>query len=455
MKYPDQESATLEFKAALPKNDQIIKTIIAFCNEKGGRLIIGVEDDGAIVGIAEEQAQQAMEYLEKSIYEASNPPILPKVYAQVLCDKILLIIEVSSGMNKPYYLKSEGLDKGVYIRLGRSTVRANADTIEELRWQSRGKHFDMLPVYQATMNDLDAQKIYGFFNLKKEADSDAAYEALLLSYNLKIEEHVHTYPTVTGILAFGKEPQRFFPQSFIICSHFQGISGRSALASQDCTGTVIEQFYQAFNFILKRLDKSFKIVGPKRIEKLEIPEEALREMLVNAIVHRNYHIQAPIKIALYDNRIEIFSPGSFPGPITSNNLCAGLTYIRNNALAKILRYAGLIETLGTGFLTLFESYSHYGLPVPQVIEGENYIKCILPRGSATVIIRAKNQLDKDLEKIMHLFSVVDELSMSDLLANTRLTRSTLARRLKELMYQGIIQQVGVGSGARYTKIKDM
>ncbi|MBA3953867.1 putative DNA binding domain-containing protein [Candidatus Dependentiae bacterium] len=452
MTYPDQESSTLEFKVTFPKNDQIIKTIIAFCNEKGGKLIVGVEDDGTIIGIQQEEAQQAMEYLEKSIYKASNPPIVPKVYAQAICGKIILIIEVSSGMNKPYYQKSEGLEKGVYVRLGRSTLRANADMIEELKWQSRGKSFDTLAVYHATMDDIDTQKIYEFFNLQ----NITSYEALLLSYHLKIEEHAHTYPTVTGILTFGKNPQHFLPQSFIICSHFEGISGRTSLATQDCTGTVIEQFYQAYNFILSRLNKSFTIKGPKRIEVLEIPQEALREVLVNALVHRNYHIQSPIKIALFDNRIEIFSPGTFPGPISINNLCAGLTYIRNNALAKILRRAGLIETLGTGFLTLFESYAHYALPIPQVIEGENYIKCILPRNNDNQILRHHSYLNKDneIEKILHLFSTANDISMSDLLKNSNLSRSSLARRIKQLLQQGLIKQIGVGKGARYIKALD-
>src|SRR5476649_2083811 len=124
MKYPGNESSILEFKRTLPENDQIIKTVIGFCNRNGGKLIIGVDSDGTIVGMSEEEIQKVMEYVNKSIFEASAPPIIAGAHSQRIGDKTLLIIEVSAGMNKPYYRKSEGLDRGTYVRLGRSTVRA-------------------------------------------------------------------------------------------------------------------------------------------------------------------------------------------------------------------------------------------------------------------------------------------------------------------------------------------
>ena len=131
MKYTAEESSKLEFKETMPENDQIIKTIIGFCNQKGGKLIIGVNSKGIITGLPHDDVQKTMEYINKSIFESSAPPIIPLVYIQRIADKTILIIEVSSGMNKPYYRKSEGLDKGTYIRLGRSTLRATSDIIEE------------------------------------------------------------------------------------------------------------------------------------------------------------------------------------------------------------------------------------------------------------------------------------------------------------------------------------
>lgn len=451
MKYAENESSSLEFKRTIPENDQIIKTIIGFCNRNGGKLIIGIEPDGTIAGIPEEEIQRVMEYANKSIFEASSPPIIPAVYAQRIGDKAILIIEVSSGMNKPYYRTSEGLDKGTYIRLGRSTVKATADMVEELKWQSRGRSFDTMPVYHGKEEDLDKKKILEFLNDRKSSKVKRISSELLSSYGLIIEEHSSVYPTTGGILLFGKKPQHFFSESMILCTHFSGISGRKAMSSVDCTGTLFEQFDMAYNFVIGKLSRSFTIHGPKRKEELEIPETAIREVLLNAIVHRNYHINAPTKIAIYDNRIEVFSPGVFPGPLDTHNLKMGLTYIRNKVICKVFREAGYIEKLGSGFIALFESYERKGLYPPEVIEGENFIKCILPRASFSSI---PYRGDNESQKILALFEISDEIAISDVMKALNISRPTAGRRLAELTEEGALVQVGQSKATRYRKAKE-
>ena len=145
MKYPDSESSILEFKRELPKNDQIIKTIIGFCNQNGGKLVVGVTDNGEIKGLVTQELEYAMDTMEKAIFEATYPPIIPRVSSRRFKDKNVLEIEVSSGMNKPYYRKSEGKEKGTYIRLGRNTLRATFELIKELEWQSSGLSFETMP----------------------------------------------------------------------------------------------------------------------------------------------------------------------------------------------------------------------------------------------------------------------------------------------------------------------
>jgi ATP-dependent DNA helicase RecG len=448
MKYAKNESSILEFKRTMPENDQIIKTVIGFCNRNGGKLIIGIEPNGTIIGVSEDEIQKVMEYLNKSIFDASSPPIIPAVYSQRIGEKTLLIIEVSSGMNKPYFRKSEGLEKGTYVRLGRSTVKANADMIEELKWQSRGRSFDMMPVHHAKDEDIDQNKVLAFLGDRKSSKVKALSHAILSSYDLITEEHSSIYPTSGGILLFGKNPQKFFSEAMIICSHFSGVSGRKAISSIDCTGTLFEQFDLAYNFVISRLGRSFIIQSPKRQEQLEIPEAALREVLLNAIVHRNYHINAPTKVAIYDNRIEVFSPGVFPGPLDTHNLRMGLTYIRNRVICKVFREAGYIEKLGSGFITLFESYEKKHLYPPEVIEGENFIKCILPRPSFSL---KPYQADNDAQKVLALFEVADEIAISDVMEALNLSRPTAGRRLAQLTEEGILKQVGRSKATRYRK----
>ena len=447
MKYPDEESSTLEFKRALPKNDQIVKTVIGFSNQSGGKLIVGVADDGTIVGIPENEATSAVEYLNHSIYSASTPPILPDVYTQTIDEKTLLIIEVSSGSNKPYFRKQEGLENGTYIRLGRSTVKATIDLIDELKWQAHGKSFDCMPVYRTDVDDLDDKKIEEFLEKREERDSKKITKDTLLSYYLITQEHSHTYATTAGIVLFGKRPQHFFSEAMIICTHFKGIEGREAIASIDCVGTLFEQFATAYEFILSRLSKSFVIRGPRREEKLEIPPDAIREALLNLIVHRNYHYKSPGKIAIYRDRVEFFSPGIFSNPSIVNNLQSGFSYIRNIAICKVFREADYIEKIGSGFITIFDSYKKWGLKTPSVIEGAGFVKCILPR------VEAQEEEVDELRAVMDLFESMNEINISDVMSRLRLTRPTAGRKLNTLVKKGLIRKKGKGRGSVYTRLQ--
>jgi ATP-dependent DNA helicase RecG len=450
MKCPELESSTIEWKGSFPEKEQIIKTIVGFCNRFGGKLIIGVSNNGDIVGIDEGTAEKQMEHLDKMIYESTAPPIIPLVHTQRIGDKVVLLIEVSSGMNKPYYIKSMGMEKGVFVRLGRSTMKANVDIIEELKWSSRGLHFDLSSLYHASTKDLDMDAIESFFSLRK-GKKKSFTDTILASFNIINEEHKSQYPTVAGALVFGKRPEKHLPEAFIICSRFSGISGRNAMASQDCVGTLFEQFEMAFAFILKHLHHSFVIKEKKREEKLEIPEVAIRETLLNAIVHRNYHIRAPIKIAIYDNRIEIFSPGDFPGPINTSNLLSGLTYIRNPGISKIFRQAKYIEKLGSGFHNHFHSYENWGLVPPEVIEGENYIKCILPREKQKVS-HGKDSFNGE-EMILNLFNQTEEITISDVISSLGIARATAGRRLNSLIKAFKLKKIGSGKSTSYRKVR--
>jgi len=449
MKYPESESSTLEFKESIPKNNQILKTIIGFCNQNGGKLIIGIENDGTIKGLEKEEIEKALEYLDKSIYQDTNPNIIPLVYAQTIGNKTVLIVEVSAGMNKPYHIRSEPIDKGTYIRLGRSTALATPDMIKELSWASRGQAFDTLPMHLAKIDDLDEDKIKNFFlKRKNKQEIPESYNKALASYHIITDEHGHRYPTVAGILLFGKEPQRFFPDSFMICSRFAGLEGRQALATLDCTGTLLEQYEEAYSFVLSKLNRSFTITGKVRQEKLEIPEEAIREALINALIHRNYNINSTTKIAIFDNRVVILSPGGFPGPLSEKNLRSGLTYTRNFAIAKVFRELGFSERLGTGLLKIFSSYEEYGLKEPRIIEGENYVKYILPRVREQEPTRAI--ISEEEKSIRNLFEVASELSMADIIATLQIPRSTAGRRINLLIKKGILRKTGVGSSTRYS-----
>jgi len=446
MKYPGHESSRLEFKSIIPASAKIIRTVIAFCNAKGGKLVIGVTDDGIIEGIPEDIAHQAMEWLDHAIYEACTPPLLPLIYQQRIDGKLLLIIEVSSGTNKPYYQKSLGLSEGTFLRLGRSTVKADADIIEELKWQSRGISYDQLPLYHSSIEDLDRLKIQYFLDHRRNGIISPMTEDVLRSYEIIKKEHTTDYATVAGMLLFGKSPQQFLSEAYILCCHFSDFKDREAIASRICKGTLFEQFDESFDFIMERINKSFKIEKKKREEHWEIPPIAIREVLMNAILHRNYHINAPVKISIYSDRIEFFSPGGLPGPMDTSELESGITYVRNTCIAKVLWEAQYIEKMGSGFITLFKSYRKEGLLSPQVIEGTNFVKCILPRVHSN---SAQEGID---ELILHLFKISDEISRSDIIRQLNIPRTSVGRVLNKLIEEGKLVRYGKGPTTKYRRL---
>jgi len=447
MKYAGQESSKLEFKSIIPASSKIIKMVIGFCNAKGGKLVIGVKNDGTIEGIPEDEIHQVMEWLDHAIYEGCTPPILPLIYQQRVDGKVLLIIEVSSGTNKPYYQKSLGLSQGTYIRLGRSIVKADADIIEELKWQSRGISYDQLPLYHTTIEDLDSAKIQYFLNHRRHGITSPLTEDVLLSYEIIKKEHTTDYATTAGMLLFGKFPQQFLSEAYILCCHFSDFKDREAIASRICKGTLFEQFDESFDFIMERLNKSFKIEKRKREEHWEIPPIAIREVLMNAILHRNYHINAPIKISIYSDRIEFFSPGGFPGPIDPSELESGITYVRNTAIAKVLWEAQYIEKMGSGFITLFKCYRKEGLLPPEVKEGTNFVKCILPRTHTDAV-------KEDIEGlILSLFKIADEISRADIIHQLNIPRTSVGRVLNKLIESGKLARHGKGPATKYRRIQ--
>ena len=284
-----------------------------------------------------------------------------------------------------------------------------------------------------------------FFSKRLNKGKHDLSENILKSYHLIGEEHSKIFPTISGLLLFGNNPQQHLSEAMIICSHFKGNSGREAIATVDCENTLFQQFDQAYDFVLSRLNKSFVIKEVKREEKWEIPVVALREALLNAIVHRNYHIKGPTKIAIYNNRIEIFSPGLFPGLI--KNLKLGITYLRNPNICKIFREADYIEKLGTGLITIFDSYEKYRLKEPQIIEGENFVKCILPRGEEK---QEKSNLD-DYAKIMNLFEKQEEITIVDIVNLLSFSKATAVRRINKLISDGLVLSSGKTRAQKYKK----
>lgn len=450
MNYPEKESSVLEFKQTLPnKPITIIKTVIGFANMHGGQIIIGVEDDGKISGINEAQTDQWHDNLTRSIYDSITPTLFPSIYTKRLSDKLVMIIDIAEGATKPYHLNAKQISNSTYVRLGAHTMLATADIIHQLQWQGRRKFLDEMPVHTANKNEIDMGEFEKFLSDRKQKTNDINRADMLKHYEILVKDRTKTHPSVGGLLLFGKNPQQYFSEAFIICTHFSGTSGRDVIATRDITGHLIQQYKDALAFIISRLNTSFKITETtiQREDQLEIPIDAIREIVINAIVHRNYQITGPTKIAIYDDRLEIFSPGNFPGPILVDKTDIGVTYIRNTIITKVFRDLGIIEKLGSGFITLFESYLKRGLPKPIVTEGVGFVKCILPRP----LPKDQKVLTDETDLILQLLLTKQSIKSSDLITHLGVSRATATRLLSKLSTEGILEKIGKGSATRYIK----
>jgi ATP-dependent DNA helicase RecG len=453
MKYNKKESSTLEFKREVPSKQQIIKTIIAFCNTYGGILVVGIDDDLEIVGVDENSVDQLIEDIHRSIYASCTPSIIPSLYTQRIENKILLFIEVSDGMLKPYFLSSLGKLEGTFIRVGTETVKASPRMIQELEWQSLGKYPDEMPLYGVTQEAIDLSLFDDFLKKRKGGmqPDDQDVKPLLYNYHVLTTEHGRTYPTKAGILLFSLEPQKYLSEAFVICTHYLGVSGREVIATKDCLGNLMQQYKDCIAFILSRLNHQFVIKGTHaREDVLEIPEEAIREAVINALIHRDYQISGPIKISIYDDRIEIFSPGTFPGPIETDRLTAGMTYVRNVVIARAFRAIGLVEKLGSGFLTIFNSYKQRNLVPPIVQEGVCFVKCILSRPMPSYVKKTVEE-EKEESLLGPLFQTDLDITVLDVIKKLSVSRSTASRYLKNLVEKGMIEKIGHGPATRYRK----
>lgn len=449
MIYPDKESAILEFKLEIPSKKQIaMKTIIGFANTYGGQIIVGVDNDRNIVGVPENRVDSLIDDLTRSIYDSIAPSLYPSIYTKRFGEKLVVIIDIAEGSQKPYHFSAKRMSEGTYVRLGSHTVLATPDIIHQLQWQKQHKFLDEMPVHGASDRDIDLIAFEKFLKDRKQKNSNVDTQEMLHHYQILTKDRGRIYPTVGGILLFGKDPQKFFSEAFVICTHFSGISGRDVIATRDSTANLLQQYKDVTAFIVSRLNSSFKIEGAgKRNEELEIPPEAIREVVINAIVHRNYQINGPSKVSIYDDRIEIFSPGNFPGPIMADKVDIGVTYIRNSIITRVFRDAGIIEKLGSGFITLFETYAKRGLPKPIISEGIGFVKCILPRpGPRALFIKEAEE-----ERILHLFLKQDEIKPQDVMDFLSVSRATASRLLSKLVEEGLLEKLGKGPTTRYQK----
>ena len=446
------ESSQVEYATVLPSGEELLKTLCGMVNRFGGRLVVGVEDDGRVIGVSEETVLAAQQTVGHAIVQGLTPLVVPRIYTQHVQERLVLIIEVGPGSQCPYRLRGKSLEEGVFLRLGASTHRAPPEMLKEVQWQMRGKSFDTSPCFEADPLDLSTARMNAFFASRVMGPTEGD-EELLMGYQVLVDEQGMKLPSIGGILLFADEPQRFLPEAYVTCSQFREQSvDAGPFRTRDIRGPLVEQLEGALRFLEESLTTSSGLDSIQRENTPEVPVEVLREAIMNALVHRSYAIPAPIKIAVFPNRIEISSPGSFPGPLDFTQLSLGASFVRNRLLARAFRELGLGEKMGTGLLRIRSLYLAAGLPAPAFVEWPNSVKAILPRpGPDHVVLSEKAAEKKESTRaaILNWIAQSGPVSCQQLATHLDVSQATAHRQLRSLTAAGELTRSGKGPSTRY------
>ncbi|MDA3791540.1 MAG: putative DNA binding domain-containing protein [Desulfobacula sp.] len=353
------ESRRLEFKESFPRGDAVAKTIIAFANGAGGTLVFGVQDSPRkIIGISDDQLFVLEEKISSHLFDLCAPTIIPEIYIQSAEGKNLLIVEIFPGSQKPYFLKSKGKNNGTYIRIGSSNRKASFEIIEELERQKRKISFDSVIVYEKF--DID-KSLISFMKFFKDQSGLKMDHEHLKNSGLIVSERDTEFPaTASVLLSDSALKQRLFPYAKIECARFKGNNTSVFLDQTTIEGPVFSSSDLCMDFIKRNIALSSVIKDVYREDRWEYPVAAVREAVNNAVVHRDYSILgSDIKVALFDNMLEITSPGPLPDTMPIEKLGSGRSEIRNRVLAPIFKKLKLIESWGTGIQRMKDEVSKY------------------------------------------------------------------------------------------------
>jgi predicted HTH transcriptional regulator len=344
----EPESRRLEFKERLPKGNQLSRTAVAFANGAGGKIVLGVKDSPReIIGISENKLFTLEERINSSIFDQCTPAIVPEVYIQSAAEKTLLVVEIFPGSNKPYYIKKRGKHNGTYVRIGSSNRKASLEMIEELERRRRKVSFDSLPVYDLSPDEIDLKRFERAF---KERSGKRLKGDLIKNLGLFHTERDRSYPKNAAILLSDSQARKqYLPYAKIECARFKGSERRVFLDQATIDEPIFASIEPCMTFIKKNIALGSTIGEIYREDRWEYPMEAIREALINAVIHRDYSILgSDIKVAIYDDMLEITSPGPLPDLLSLEELGTGRSEIRNRVLAPIFKDMKLIEAWGSG-----------------------------------------------------------------------------------------------------------
>lgn len=441
------ENKTTEFKREYVED--IKNTIVAFANCDGGTLYIGVNDDGTACGV--DNVDDTMLRVTNAVRDAVRPDITIFVECRndVMDEKSIVCVTVQRGTARPYYLIGKGIrPEGVYVRQGASTVPATDTAILNMIKETGGDSYEKV---RSLDQNLTFDKSADFFKKRKVEFGKAQMRTL----HLNGDDDMYTN------LAFLLSEQ---------CTHmiklavFEGSKKSVFKDRRELSGSLLEQLEEAFDYIDRYNRTRAEFSGLDRLDMRDYPSEAIREALLNAIVHRDYSFSSATLISIFEDRIEFVTIGGLVKGITLDDVKLGVSVLRNQYLANIFYRLGLIEAYGTGILKINECYDDYAVK-PIIETTSNAFKITLPNTN----FRAKEQKvlnnrktscftsvtkkEERINAVLKLCRSKGSIVRSDIEMELGVSQSTAILLLRELTHDGVLIKKGKTKNLRYYENK--
>ena len=425
------ETENIEFKSRF--TDDLYKEVIAFANTDGGVIYIGIDNEGNAVGI--DHVDENYTRITNGIRDAIMPDITMFVKYTIQENRVVRIA-VGEGSYKPYYLKAKGLkSSGVFVRQGTSTVSASSEQIRAMIKTSDGDHFESMRSMEQALTFSYAKKAferyqivfsetkYRALGITKQEDGLFSNLALIIS-----DQCTHT----TKVAVFADDANTKFRDS------------------KEFGGSIFEQLDQTYAYLTlcNKTAASFK--GLERIEQVDYPEEALREALLNALVHRDYSFSGSIIINVNEKEIEFVSIGGLLPGLSPDDIRSGISQPRNKNLADIFHRLHLIESYGTGIRRIYHLYENCSTQ-PRIEVTPNTFKIILPNMNRVSAKRSEVGISEQMQKILDYIDENETITDQEIQALLGLKKTRAFTLAKQMRDMGLITVVGRGDTKVYLR----
>ena len=426
------EGKTLEFKRDLSSPEGVLRTVVAFANTAGGTLLIGVEDGTRHVrgvGVPLDLEERLASLMSDSIV----PRLVPELEILPWRRTHIVAVQVYPSPSRPHYLKREGLEGGVYVRVGSTNRRADRDLADELRRFARGEAYDEL-----AMPDLDSEAL----DFRAASESFAAVRKLrrgdLETLRLVTGHQGRKVPTIGGILLFGRERERYFPDAWIQAGRFRGTDKARIIDRTEIRFHLAPAVEAAIAFAHKHALFGAEIGPVRRRERWNLPPAAVREATINAVAHTDYAQRgAPIRISIFDDRLEVENPGLLPFGLTVDDLHHGVSKLRNRVIGRVFHELGLIEQWGSGIQRMTAACRGAGLAAPVFEELGTRFRVTLHMAQASA-----PSVDPTERAILDALAGGTGHSTQDIATIIGRSPRTARTRLLKLVGRGLVREVG-------------